>query len=222
VKLYVPFFLASSALALGCVSMAEDDLDETELVDGDDAELGTASAALTTPAVLELINTCDSSPVRLVAATNNKFVLDPGNGSQIFKARLTGIKLVCAVGVRFNVPAGHRARLGQSTTFGEFETNSFPTGAVFTNQTGFTANRRPATRADTQFGPSVLKTQFLPKLSTGTVDVQHRGADPANALLVTECGAPNTWFYVRPSIDSGAAAVDLDGIVSSFKLEPCP
>jgi hypothetical protein len=185
-----------------------------------DEDLASAESALTTPTVEELVNTCDQNTVKLVTS-GSSFVLDPGNGSQTFKGTLSSTKLACSVGVKFDVPAGYRARLGIGTTYGSWWTNSTSSGTVFTDQAGFTT-LRPLLAQDTQAGPSATATKFLPKSSSGPLDLQVSGTDAAFAGVVTACGAQNVWFYVRPKLDSSVASTTLSVIHGSFKLEPCP
>jgi len=196
-------------------------IDATEGID-DDGEIASTSSALSAPQVLELVNTCDQSAVSIVAgSTPDKFVLDPGDGSRRFKGKLGPNKLACVVGVKFNVPAFHRARMGIATTVGSWTTSASSNGAVFQNQAGFTT-QRPLLPSNTQHGPSFIDTKFLPRASSGTLDVQVDHNDQGVAqFLITECGAPNTWIYVRPAIDTPTASVDLSLILESFRLEPC-
>jgi hypothetical protein len=198
----------------GCIGSPND----TDGIQGVEVE----AAALSTPTVLELINTCDQSAVRLAAGSNNSFILDPGDNSQRFASVLSTSKVNCAVGVKFNVPAGQRARLRLATSIGNYGAGAG--SAIFTHQAGFTNNRRPLRDGDLNFGPSLIETKFLPEHSHGTVDLQLDSHDPDTARVVTECGARNQWFYVRPRLAeaTGVLNVTLGLIHGSFQLEACP
>jgi hypothetical protein len=214
---------AVSRLALGALLATSlgGCLDTGDLDPSEDIE--SSAFALSAPTVLELVNTCDQQNVKLYSSGNNTFVLDPGNGSERYKGTLSPTKGACSVGVKFNVPANYKAVVGIATTYGTWSTAGSTTGGTIQDQAGFTENRRPLTVYDTQFGPSEIDDKFVPKASSGTVDLQVDGNNAADdRLLVTGCGAQNTWFYVRPSLkDASKTTVNLSLILGSFRLIPC-
>lgn len=212
--------LLFASSAIGCAAPALDGDDDSMMADD---ETGETSQALTAPGVLASVNTCDGIGPKLVASSTGKLVLDPGDGSQRFRANNLISKVECIVAAQFNVPTGYRARLGIAVgagkaTIGPNQTISFAVRAGFTS-------RRPLTTDYLLGGPTVADVfgNGFTRVS-GPIDVQVDHRDSGHADVVTSCGQRNVWFYVLPTTSTTSIQktdIDLNTVLGSMKLERC-